>query len=616
MIRRRMLKAALLLGLPASLLLGSTAGLAQTAPAPSTNAMVNLVRLLVAQGTISKDKGDALIAEALAEAEQARRAEDEAHRALALIAPAGPGAPATALAQAGTAAPAAAAPAPAPAQVATLAPPPAGTIRVPYIPAVVRDQIRDDIKADVIRTAKAEGWASPGLAAPDWVQGLRIHGDFRMRSQSQFYSRYNATDIPNWASIVSGGPLDLLSGSIPFLNATEDKYSLLGLRARLGFDFTVNSRTKVGFELASGNNNAPTSTSVTLGNGFFKRSVYLNKAYLQEAFGQEITATIGRMDNPFLSTDALFNTELKFDGIAGAISLPDRVFGHADLALRGGAFPLDFGDQNFPATANIKQANDQKWLIAGQLEADIHLGQRKSLKLASGYYLFRNIQGEPSAPCPLGVGATQCSTDPSAPFYVQKGNTLFQIRDIVNAAGQSVDGNQLLGLSEKFHVLDTLAVLKIPVGSETEFSFMGEYLRNLAFSRNVCRFGEQFEPVNNGGAGGSGNICDPTVSTRTPFVGGGQGFQVLASIGYPAPRRWGEWRAFAGYKYLESDVVLDAFNDDSFNLGGTNAKGFTLGVTLGLTPGMSTTARFLSSNQISGAPLAIDVFQLDLNVAF
>jgi len=323
------------------------------------------------------------------------------------------------------------------------------------------------------------------------------------------------------------------------------------------------------------------------------------------------------MDNPFFSTDALFSPELKFDGFAGSLRMPNRVYGLADFTLRGGAFPLDFGGQNFPDTATVKSSVPQRWLFSAQLEGDWHLGHDRQLKLASGYYVFKNIQGRISAPCALGFGDTQCSTDGRTPFFVQKGNTLFQMRQIVNSSGQLVDGPQLLGLTQSFHVLDSLAELKVPVGKDTSFSFLAEYLRNLAFKKaDACRHGIAGEPVNNGGSGGSGNICDAVVANRTPYVGGGQGFQVTAALGYPAPNRWGEWRAFVGYKYLESDVVLDSFNDDSFHLGGTNAKGYTIGGTVGLAPGMNLTGRWLSANQVSGDPLAIDVLQFDLNVAF
>ncbi len=611
MIPRWTHKTALLLSLPASLFLAQGDAFAQAgAPAPSSNAMVNLVRLLVAQGTISRDKGEELISEATQEAQTAQAS-------AAQTASAAPPLAASGLAETGPAANSARL---ASALPPVLSPAPHGTIRVPYIPQVVRDQIRDDIRQDVMREAKAERWAVPGLAAPDWVRNLNLSGDLRIRTQAQFYSRFNSNLIPNFQSIVSNGPLDLVHATaIPILNTTSDRYGLTSARARLGFDFAVNSRTTVGLQLASGNNAGPVSTSATLGGGFFKRNVYLNKAFVQERLTDDASVTVGRMDNPFLSTDALFSPELKFDGFAGSFRMPNRVYGLADFTLRGGAFPLDFGGTNFPDTSTFKTSVPQKWLFSAQLEGDWHLGHDRLLKLAGGYYVFKNIQGRFSTPCALGVIDTQCSTDGRTPSFVQKGNTLFQMRNIVDATGQVVNGPQLLGLVHPFHVLDTLAMLDVPVGKDTHFTFLAEYLRNLAFRRarvDGCRHGKAGEPVNNGGSGGSGDICDPIVAKRTPYAGGGQGFQVTAALGYPTPQRWGEWRAFAGYKYLESDVVLDSFNDDIFHLGGTNAKGYTIGGTIGLAKGMNLTGRWLSANSVSSDPLAIDVLQFDLNVAF
>ncbi len=63
-------------------------------------------------------------------------------------------------------------------------------------------------------------------------------------------------------------------------------------------------------------------------------------------------------------------------------------------------------------------------------------------------------------------------------------------------------------------------------------------------------------------------------------------------------------------------MTLDAINDPDFNLGGTNAKGFILGGTLGLAHNVRAGVRWMSTNQITGDPLAIDVLQIDLNVAF
>ena len=578
------------------------AGPAKPAPAPapavapSPNAMVNLVRLLVAQGTISKVKGDELIAEAEREAQQARDA-------LA----------------------AATAPAPRPAestpQLANLTPPAAGTIRVPYIPEVVRQQIRDEVKADVLKQAAAQGWASPGKAAPEWVRNFRFYGDLRLRSQTNLYSQFNSNQVPNFQSIATSGPLDLINAQIPLLNTTADKYNQMRVRFRLGADVTVNPKVKVGFELATGNDTSPVSTNASLGGGFFKRNIYLYKAYVTARPTDHLSFTAGRMDNPFLSTDAMFDPDLKFDGFAGEAEVPMDFIGIPSLKLRGGAFPLDFGNQNFPDVASSKTTVPQKWLFSGQVEADFDMFNDSKLKLAAAYHRFTNVQGRPSAPCALYLGVTQCSTDASAPFFLQKGNTLSLIRRIVldpNLPSTSVQSQpQLLGLTMPYHILNVTGAFRLPVGTNREFTLVADYVRNLAFKQSdVCRYGLAGEPINNGGSGGSGNICDSTLANRTPYVGGNQGFQVLASFGNPTPRHWGEWRGVLGYKYLESDAVLDAFTDDDFHLGGTNAKGYIVGGTMGLGNGISLGARWLSANEVSGEPLAIDVLQVDLGVSF
>ena len=66
----------------------------------------------------------------------------------------------------------------------------------------------------------------------------------------------------------------------------------------------------------------------------------------------------------------------------------------------------------------------------------------------------------------------------------------------------------------------------------------------------------------------------------------------------------------------EADAVLDAFTDSDFHLGGTNNKGFILGAQYGLGKNTWLSARWLSSNEIRGLPLSIDVFQLYFNAKF
>jgi len=574
-------------------------------PVPSSNAMINLVRLLVAQGTITRDNGEKLIAEAEREAAEAR------------LASAPPPPPANGQSASGGL------PAPAFGQYAAgnLAPPPQGTIRVPYIPQVVRDQIRDELKAEVLKQASAQGWASPGKAAPSWVQNLNIYGDMRLRSQSHFYSKDNSDLVPNFQEIVAGGPLDLINSPIPLLNTRVNQYNLLRYRLRVGVDFKIGSKVKVGFMLGGGNDVSPVSSNVTLAGNFIDRNFMIHKAFIEAKPTEWWTITAGRMANPFWSTEALFDNDLSFDGFAGQLKLPEREDGFADYKLVYGAFPLSFGGLNFPNTSNVKRAAPQRWLFSAQAEADFHFPGDILVKSAASYHHYLNIEGRPSAPCALYLGVTQCSSDGSAASFVQKGNTLSFIRRIAfdpTLPATTVQPQpQLLGLTQSFRILDALVSVKVPLSPNTDVTLSGEYMRNLGFRRsNACRFGIAGQPVNNGGAGGNGNICDPVAANRTPYVGGNQGFDLQLGAGWAHPDRWGQWRAYVGYRYLESDAVLDAFTNDYFRLGGTNVKGFILAGTLGIYDNVTVGARWMSANEISGEPLAIDVLQLDLNVTF
>ena len=150
-----------------------------------------------------------------------------------------------------------------------------------------------------------------------------------------------------------------------------------------------------------------------------------------------------------------------------------------------------------------------------------------------------------------------------------------------------------------------------------EVSFTGDYVRNLAYKRSdLCRYGAAnlTAPLNNVGPDGNGNVC--SLSNPSTFVGGNQGYMGTLAVGHDALFKKGGWEAKFGYRYLESDAVLDAFTDSDFHLGGTNAKGYTIGAKASLFDGMTVGARWMSANEISGEPFRIDVLQADIEVKF
>ncbi|XSC48414.1 putative porin [Bradyrhizobium sp. RDT10] len=105
------------------------------------------MNLLVKQGVLNEDQAQALIKQADDEAYVAREAAKGAN------------------ARADEAAKAA--------NAATAAASPPGTRHVTYVPEIVKRQLREEIKREVMDKAHKENWASPG-AYPEWAQRIRF----------------------------------------------------------------------------------------------------------------------------------------------------------------------------------------------------------------------------------------------------------------------------------------------------------------------------------------------------------------------------------------------------------------------------------------------------------
>jgi Putative porin len=97
---------------------------------------------------------------------------------------------------------------------ASLPPVPAGGVdaqgvqTIPYVPAVVRDQIKAELKAELGTQAQTQGWAAPGQT-PDWTRRIQIYGDVRVRGEGRFYDEGNADIFTNYGAINTGDPQNI-----------------------------------------------------------------------------------------------------------------------------------------------------------------------------------------------------------------------------------------------------------------------------------------------------------------------------------------------------------------------------------------------------------------------
>ncbi|UQS16569.1 putative porin [Pseudomonas sp. HS6] len=558
------------LSLAVGMVIATLVGQAAAAPAPSENATINLIRLLVEQGILKQDKADALIAQAQNEAAQAKQA-----------------AASTAVAAGPVAAP--------------------GDVRVQYVPAAVRDQIRDQVKAEVMATAKQENWAAPNTF-PDWASRISFDGDIRLRDESRYYSGSNSNEIVDFAKLNNNGPYDVNPNSStalpPLLNTREDRTNLFRLRARLGMKAVISPEWTAGIRIGTGSDNNPVSTTQNLGGGFAKKDIWLDQGYLTWKPSDELTLTGGRFANPFMSTDMLYSNDLNFDGVAA-------IFDHKlsnDWGVFGtvGAFPVDYTNDTTTSNGFDKEESDNKWLYGAQIGAKWAINSNNRLKGALAYYRFDDIEGQRSSPCEPWAGAPGCDTDGTRAAFMQKGNSVFLLRDITpNPLNPSTTPQpQFVGLASEFNLLDLNLVWDADLPEDFKLRTQGNYIHNLGYDEGDMRKRAAGQLANN--LDSSGNI-----------ESGANAWMVQFTLGSALElKKQGDWNMFAGYKYIQPDALPDGFNDSSFHLGGTNAKGYFLGGNYGLAKNVYATGRWMSTEAVYGAPFDIDVLQLEINTRF
>lgn len=532
--------------------------------------MIKLIRGLMESGALKPEAGEALLAQA--------RAEAQAANSVARSAP-------------------------------QLEP---GDVRVPYIPQTVRDEIREEVKTEVLAQAQEERWAVPH-EVPEWTQRLQVNGDVRVRNESRFYSGDNSDIEVDWNAINDGGGFDINPNTNlqlpPLRNTREDRKNSWRIRARLGVLADINENAQAGIRLATGNDDGPVSATQTLGGGLSKKDVWLDQAWLSYRFGNWFKATGGRFANPYWSTETIFSNDLSFDGLAFDYRQP-LDGGEWLLFATLGLTPLEYSSDSFPSRSQVKSESQDKWLNGLQVGAAWNFNDTNELRGALAYYEFRNVRGILSEPCELYAGADGCSTDWSRPAFMQKGNTLMLLRNIaldpLDPANTPLP--QYVGLASEFEILDLNLRWDTRIANSLGLRLEANYLRNLGYDENEFWSRSNGGIVNNFGGAGTNDQAN--------FESGDTAYQLQATLGNLSLKTPGDWNMLVGYRRVEPDAVPDGYNDSDFHLGGTNAKGYFLEGSYAFDKKASVTARWFAAKEVFGPPLSIDVFQIEVNAGF
>ena len=469
-----------------------------------------------------------------------------------------------------------------------------GAIAVPYVPKIVQQQIEKQVAAQVqpavtaqvIQTAKTEGWGVPA-GLPDWVRDVRLTGDLTLRGQDNLYGTGNGAACPagipygnctilNYAAINAAGGIDQ-AGDNAFLNVNQDN-AVMQARARLGVDVNLDSGWDAGIRIATGALN-PNSEVQTFSNEFGRYTVGFDQIYIRwrgmtaRNFNY-LSVVGGKFDNPFYEpTTLLYSKYVAFDGVAvnGKLGIGDGSAQQSFLFMNLGGFPI----QEVPLVFQ-----NSKWLVGGQAGGSLHFGAGQQLTVAGGYYDFDHVQGRPNS-------FESVLNDYSEPIYATFGNSYC---DIANQP-QSADV-YTFALCSQFRIAEVAAGYVLPL-DQYALTLNAEGVRNLGFNRKDIydTFGEQLPSRRNG-------------------------YQAELAFGNPDVfDRW-DWRGTLGYRYVQGDALLDALTDADFHEGGTNAQGYFMRADLGLAHNVWTRFSYYAGDQIDGPHYQVDVLQLDLNARF
>jgi hypothetical protein len=539
-------------------------------------AEVNLIRSLVQQGVLGRDKAAELLRKAGVDA------------SLLDFPGSAPNPP--------PAAPAAAAPAP--------------ELLHPQDRASIVEEVRDDVRSQ----ARAQGQANPA-ALPEWIQRIHFGGDLRLRylrddfaSDNQYAAYRISTSaptslIPLLADQAVNQLYQLPSGTLPSVTGSEE---FVLLRGRLNVDARLGETLKGGLRLSAvGGNDAsasPVDYDIPLGRSGRPYSAAVSLGYLQWTPTPAWELSAGRMVNPYLRTDLIFAPDLSLDGVA--LGYQPRLSAQWNGFLAAGVHPL-LTNQQGPYNGAHNQT-----LLAAQAGAQWRADNGSQWRLAAAYYDFDGLQGRADPLLPTN----NTLDDASAPAFRQFGNTMF------NLHYQWDVNSPLYGYAGEFRLADLGAQLEWARFDPLHLSLQIDWVRNVGFNTSeiVQRLG-----------GSLASVPGPTnPSTNAPLTIHGlpdngvtrprtNGYLVHLQAGAAELRQAGDWQLFGGFRYLERDAVPDAFTSPDYRLGGTDVRASYLGLNWAVSPSVDMSLRYITAHSIDlPVPFGVDSWFLDLNGHF
>jgi len=202
-------------------------------------------------------------------------------------------------------------------------------------------QARRKAALEVIKEMNLD--ANKRATLPKWLEDLNLYGDLRLRYQGECFS-----------------------------GRSEKSRNRARFRLRVGLKkMWLDDQMELGFRLASGSSDDPTSTNQTFDDHFSEKHVWIDLAYAKYKPNWLSGCTIigGKMKNPLVHTNLVWDSDVNPEGVWAQYK---RRLGDLEPFVNVGYFIMDEVHEGhdttlaaYQAGLNWKITKDVKWTIAG-----------------------------------------------------------------------------------------------------------------------------------------------------------------------------------------------------------------------------------------------------------
>jgi hypothetical protein len=206
---------------------------------------------------------------------------------------------------------------------------------------VLTDKEAQDIETEAIR--ETAGVTAGKIKIGDWVQELKLSGDFRLRNQ---WDEHTPMVLTNPA----------LKNQDP--NVDRDRWRF---RLRLNLDFKLAGDFFGGVQLTTSDNRNGDTGNATYTGGYDNYNIYISRAFMGWRPVPAVTLIAGKQANPFYTTDLFWSPDANPGGLV------ERIDFHKFINMTFGE-PVAAADGKTPAPAPEKAPENalEVSLIAGQ----------------------------------------------------------------------------------------------------------------------------------------------------------------------------------------------------------------------------------------------------------